>query len=249
MNRIQLDPIEWDFSSVSKRDSADAWRWEIFRELERARPGFGLERIEKNLARLITKKRLLNKPFLSLDEAVRAKLFVPLPESPAFREVSFQRAPQTSDEIAGEELMFKLTGCGTHVVQIAWHEPKTTIIHHFRKWIEANLEAKRNNSGLSKHFRKARSKLNPKTFLKDLACYRFSEAGYTSTEAAKFLLWISRTRTTGFSRTHFSDARGRTKRRLQWLADLLRLGIKASADGKGREDCFNPFNVPVYQFR
>lgn len=247
MNRIQLDQREWDFSAVSKQDAADAWRWEIFRELEITQSGFGLERIDPKLARLITKKSLLKKAFLSLNAEVKSKIFEKVTESWAFREVPFDRAPQTSEEIAGEEMILRLTSCGTHVVQIAWDQPKTRIVQQFHRWLKAHRDRTTHYASLTKPSRVfgAPSKVDPRTWLKDLACYRFSRAGFTSTEAAKILLWISEKRTTGFSRSHFSGACSATKRRLQSLADLLRL----SGKHPGRRDSFNPFNVPIDQFR
>lgn len=246
MKRQILEREDWDFANVPKNECADAWRWEILRELEKAHPGFALKRIEPRIAKLISKNQLLRKSFLSLHADLKSALFLP-PEKKAhaFHEVPYERAPQTADEIAGEELMLHITCCGTHVVQIAWDQPKTRIIKEFAAWIAKHKEARQTGAGLAKFFEdpKDRCHIDPRTWLKDLAIYRVANAGFTSTEAGEFLVWISKTRTTAFSRFHFSDARAATRRRLENLAYLLKSSAK-----RNPEDLLDPLTVPIRWF-
>jgi hypothetical protein len=247
-----LDREEWDFSSIPKNECANAWRWEIFRELERVEPGFGLKRVEPRFEQMISKNHLLTTSYLSLKNEFRSILFSP-PEKNvhAFREIPFERAPQTAEEIAGEAMVLHLTCSGTHVVQIAWDQPKTRIIKEFGKWIAEHKEARQSGAGLTKHFdegTKVSSQNEPKTWLKDLAIYRAAKAGHTITEAADLLGWISKTRTTAFSRSHFSDSRRATKRRLENLVDLLRETASRHRTKRKPKDYLNPFTVPIRWF-
>lgn len=242
---------ELDFSAVTKADGANAWRWEIFRELEKERPRFALNRIDPVVSRFIEQKGLLSKTFLSLNSTAKVKLFDrPQHQPPAFREVPFKRAPRTRDEVEGESLILKLTSCGTHVVQVAWDQSKTRILRDFKEWLETNHGHRRDNP-LPLFFEKLqiKEKCDPRTWLKDLAIYRISKAGYTSTQAAEHLAWIRSTRNTAFSRSHFSDARARTGSRLKVLASLLEAEAKHVRAKTAGALFHNPFTVPIHSFR